>query len=207
MRTARRFAFVLVVGVAAVAAACTPPSTGGGGPTTTAAPTTTTTSTTTTTLVDNDNDGFYAGPDCNDANASIYPGAPDDAGDEIDQNCDGIDGTITTAVFVSTFGADTGTCGEIDGPCRQITQALSRAVSLGKPDVYVAGGGYAKFDVIATKNVQGGFGQNFQRGLLASGSVTATVTGATDASVGGTVGILAENITTATSISDLTVQA
>ncbi len=41
---------------------------------------------------DNDNDGFtMADGDCDDSNASIYPGAFDESGDGIDQDCDGED--------------------------------------------------------------------------------------------------------------------
>lgn len=47
-------------------------------------------------LVDQDGDGFVEaenecvpGGDCNDADASIYPGAEEICGDEIDNNCDG----------------------------------------------------------------------------------------------------------------------
>jgi RTX calcium-binding nonapeptide repeat (4 copies)/Putative metal-binding motif len=39
---------------------------------------------------DNDRDGFSTAVDCNDANASIFPGAPDPE-DGIDQDCDGKD--------------------------------------------------------------------------------------------------------------------
>jgi hypothetical protein len=35
--------------------------------------------------------GFGPGPDCDDANASIYPGAPETCGDGVDQDCDGAD--------------------------------------------------------------------------------------------------------------------
>jgi len=42
--------------------------------------------------VDNDGDGADAASDCNDHDASVYPGAADLLGDGADQNCDGVDG-------------------------------------------------------------------------------------------------------------------
>lgn len=45
--------------------------------------------------VDVDDDGSLGGPDgddCDDADAAIHPGASDNVGDDLDQNCDGVDG-------------------------------------------------------------------------------------------------------------------
>lgn len=39
---------------------------------------------------DSDNDGFYAWEDCNDNNPAIYPGAQEQCGDGIDNNCNGL---------------------------------------------------------------------------------------------------------------------
>ena len=41
---------------------------------------------------DADGDGSCAPQDCNDADATVVPGAADTDGDAIDQNCDGVDG-------------------------------------------------------------------------------------------------------------------
>jgi DNA-binding beta-propeller fold protein YncE len=51
--------------------AAAPPSSGAGG-------------------LDADRDGFFAGQDCNDANAAIRPGALEIRGNRVDENCDGL---------------------------------------------------------------------------------------------------------------------
>ncbi len=78
--------------------------------------------------------------DCNDGDGGIHPGAediPDLA--YIDQDCDGIDGTITKGFFVSLSGSD-GYPGTKTLPLRTITQAVRYALnSTTKKHVFVAG--------------------------------------------------------------------
>ncbi|MEI7888436.1 MAG: PKD domain-containing protein, partial [Actinomycetes bacterium] len=155
---------------------------------------------------DGDGDGVFVPSDCNDADSTIFPGAADPAGDNIDSNCDGIDGTESAAVFVnSSTGANTSTCGTILEPCASITQGQSRAVAESKSSVFVAGGSYSKFTVQAGLEVRGGYGQNFQRGVLATSPSIATVTAAFDATVNGPVGVIADGISTATRVADLNI--
>ncbi len=53
--------------------------------------------------VDADGDGFAVDLDCNDGDAGVYPGAPELAGDGVDQDCNGFDLTIdvTRARYVA----------------------------------------------------------------------------------------------------------
>ncbi len=61
--------------------------------------------------VDNDGDGYEATySDCNDADATIHPDAPDPAGDGIDQNCDGVDGINPDAGTSSSSSSSGGEC-------------------------------------------------------------------------------------------------
>ncbi len=160
-----------------------------------------------TAVVDDDADGVSPPLDCDDDDASAYPGAPDafdDAG--ADTNCDGYDGVADEQVFVATAGADTATCGAPSEPCASIAHGQGRALALGRSTVGVAAGEYAAFSLANGVTVAGGFDADFQRGDAATGDVTVVVNGATNAAVGGTVAILADGLTQPSGVRDLVVE-
>jgi hypothetical protein len=89
---------------------------------------------------DFDRDGAIA-TDCRPLDPSVFPGAPDapDLAFE-DTNCDGIDGDLAKAVFVSANGSNLGT-GSKESPLLTSTAGITRAEAQNK-DVYVTGGTY-----------------------------------------------------------------
>src|SRR3954471_17096986 len=75
---------------------------------------------------DDDHDGFTAN-DCAPLDPAVHPGAPDkpDLAFE-DTNCDGIDGDVAKAVFVSPQGNDNGT-GTKANPLQTLAAAIAKA--------------------------------------------------------------------------------
>ena len=88
---------------------------------------------------------------------------PDD--DFVDSNCDGIDGTIVNAVFVSPYGDNTAT-GEKETPVASLQKGIELAQSFQK-DVYVCNGVYTENLIIENTGVRifGGYNctNNWQR--------------------------------------------
>jgi hypothetical protein len=103
---------------------------------------------------DSDKDGYDDGHDCAPSSASIHPGASDlpDLG-FVDSNCDGIDGTIADAIFVSPSGNDANP-GTKEKPKRQIRAAVTAA---GKKYVLVAFGTYGHVAITSSVAIYGAY--------------------------------------------------
>lgn len=87
---------------------------------------------------------------------------PDFAGDDLDTNCDGIDGEVDNGVFVARNGDDDAD-GTITRPVRSIAVGVDLAVALGKRDVYVASGVYSGNVALAEgKGLFGGYSADFR---------------------------------------------
>ena len=86
----------------------------------------------------------------------------DDPPDGIDQNCDGVDGEISNAIFVAKNGNDAHS-GTIEKPMLSINAAAAKAEDTEKRDVYVATGVYSE-SVIAKEGVSlyGGYSSDFK---------------------------------------------
>jgi hypothetical protein len=85
-----------------------------------------------------------------------------DVPDGVDSNCDGVDGDVDAAVFVSKEGDDLAT-GAIDDPVRSVAAAIALAAAQGKRDVYVATGLYEEsVHLVADVHVYGGYGADFR---------------------------------------------
>lgn len=55
---------------------------------------------------DNDQDGFYTLTDCDDASASVFPGATEILNNGIDEDCNGMDSTGISTSTLEPFGSD-----------------------------------------------------------------------------------------------------
>ncbi len=123
--------------------------------------------------LDLDGDGFCSGSfaglagkccplgygDCEDLIKSVNPAArdlPDDA--STDENCDGLDGDLEEAVFVSHLGGKDSNPGTMEKPKQSLAAAVSEAAGSGRSQVLVASGVYdGELEVPGGVGVYGGY--------------------------------------------------
>lgn len=97
------------------------------------------------------------GPDCDEGNPDVYPAAEDlpDMG-FTDTNCDGIDGDLADAVFVSNAGVMSSESCSKDEPCLTIDKGLAAAADLGRHQILVQAGIHE--ELVSLENDDAGVG-------------------------------------------------
>ena len=94
------------------------------------------------------------GCECKSSSSADPPGGLDD-------NCDGVAGDASKAIFVAKIGKDTWP-GTPDQPVRTVTKGIALAVSAGRPQVHVAAGAYVENVTLAPGvSLWGGHGKAF----------------------------------------------
>ncbi len=129
------------------------------------------------------------GGDCSDFNSQINIGIvenqPDAAFD--DENCDGVDGNVNLAVFVSVGGAAALPCGTRAAPCA-LAIAPAAAVAAGKVQLYLTTGSHqGPLDLSgagATLRVFGGYSDLFRVRAPVSVQASTEILGAPIAAIG-----------------------
>lgn len=102
----------------------------------------------------------------------LFDAKEQDKVDGTDRNCDGIDGDVNNAIFVTTNGDDTHD-GSLANPKRTVCNAIKTAFQNGIRDVYVATGLYEEnITLVKGVRVYGGFSANFRNRNVAQNVTT-----------------------------------
>lgn len=124
----------------------------------------------------------------------------------IDANCDGIDGTVARAVFVSQSGSDANP-GTMSQPVRSIAQGFARAQSQGRDHVYVAAGTY--YEQVTLRNgisIWGMFLTNLT-GTWPRASANTVIVRWGNFAAGRSIAMTGSDVTVSTIVADLSVEA
>jgi len=123
-----------------------------------------------------------------------------------DENCDGIDGTASTGVFVSNdLGTDTGSCSKTF-PCKSIGYAEQVAVRETRPQIYVAAGTYAGVvELVGGVQIYGGYDAAWVRGPYTTAANAVILIGGVRESEH--MVLYGSGITTSVKVADLIIEA
>ena len=93
----------------------------------------------------------------------LPPSMTDTLDDYIDNNCDGVDGLLSDAVFVATTGKNEDLCGLTAAmPCLTISYGQQVALTVNRHNVYVQVGSYGEtVKMLGGVNIVGGFGTDW----------------------------------------------
>lgn len=113
-----------------------------------------------------------------------------------DDNCDGIDGDLSEAVFVSKDGSDASSTCSREAPCSTITHAIERAANDGKTQVLIQTGLYSEVVSLADGiGLYGGYDANWMRADHEDSEHHATVSGGLNGDYDQYMTILARSVT------------
>ncbi len=133
-------------------------------------------------------------------------------GNFADENCDGIDGTITDGIFVATApngGSDAAGCGLVyTSPCLTISNGALRAVAASRHYVYVQAGEYDETVVLQNGiSVFGGYDTMWQRAPRSSVGHDVKIVGQLYGTDNQYVAVVAHNLSTKVTLGDVDIVA
>ncbi len=98
---------------------------------------------------DEDKDGIVASKDCDDHDASVFPGAPEREEDGIDQDCDGADGVLPNVLYIQLEGMPARILAATNTGEGEVARELAALIQ--RPDARV----FTRFETSGTQTARG----------------------------------------------------